>query len=218
MNDAPRALMRLAVQRVLHPEGALHTSWLPPDWPLRHRHVARLNAAGRAVLADLLDADGAIGQVASYRFDSRFSRVALLDTAATRRLAAYVGACAHKALLQPRGAGRALRRQVRRLDADADHFVIARAPLLDTLHLDPVPLQRRPCGTGRVMLDRGARLLLGALAGEDRRLVARVRRKLPRRLARHKLPVLSAAQVAQLQELALLCLIPERLAPWDWLF
>ncbi|WP_422650077.1 hypothetical protein [Cupriavidus sp. H18C1] len=45
-----------------------------------------------------------------------------------------------------------------------------------------------------------------------------VRRKFPRRLAALPVPALSRPQAAQLRELLLLNLIPERFPTWHWLF
>jgi len=99
-------LVRLVVRFNLHPEIGLHPSWLPADWPSRHRVPARLGEAGRAVLADQLRrAQGPDAGSADYNFDARFKRVALLDADALRRLAAYLGFCVHLPLFRLRGGG-----------------------------------------------------------------------------------------------------------------
>ena len=211
-------LMRLVMRFNLHPELDLHPSWLPHDWPARHRQVMRLGAAGQGVLSDLLRRDGGAAAEPRYNFDSRMSRLALVDGASLRRLAAYTGLCAHKPLLRQRGVGAQLRRQARRLDRDAADFVTDRAPLLAELRMDAAALQRRPMAAGRVLMDRGYRLLLAALAGEGDVVLQQIRRKLPRRVAALAVPDLTERQAAQLRELVLECLIPERLPRWDWLF
>lgn len=222
MAEPAHDLLRLVMRYNLHPELDLHPSWLPADWPARHRQVARLGVAGRGVLSDLLRRDGAgagaAAGAARYSFDSRMSRLALIDGASLRRLAAYTGLCAHQPLLRQRGVGTQLRRQARRFDADAADFVIERMPHLSELRMNLSALQQRPQGAGRVVFDRGYRLLLAALAGEDAAILQRVQRKLPRRVAALSVPALAPRQAAQLQEVLLQCLIPERLAAWDWLF
>jgi type III secretion protein K len=67
-------------------------------------------------------------------------------------------------------------------------------------------------------MDRGYRLLLAALSSEGETAVQRLQRKLPRRVADLELPRLSTRQHDQLGELMLSCIVPERLARWDWLF
>jgi type III secretion protein K len=222
MAEPAHDLLRLVMRYNLHPELDLHPSWLPADWPARHRQVARLGVAGQGVLSDLLRRDGAGAGVAAgtarYSFDSRMSRLALIDGTSLRRLAAYTGLCAHQPLLRQRGVGTQLRRQARRFDADAADFVIERMPHLSELRMNLSALQQRPHGAGRVVFDRGYRLLLAALAGEDAAVVQRVQRKLPRRVAALSVPALAPRQAAQLQEVLLQCFIPERLAAWDWLF
>lgn len=217
MSIAANDLMRLVMRHNLHPELDLHPSWLPPDWPARHRQIVRLTEAGKRVLSDVLRRDGLAGEP-RWNFDSRMSRLALLDGAALRRLAAYTGLSAHKPLLRQRGVGAQLRRQARRLDRDAAEFVAERVPLLGELRMNTDALQHRPQAAGRVVMDRGYRLLLAALAGEGEPLLHRTRHKLPRRVAALAVPTLNPHQAAQLRELLLQCLVPERLPGWDWLF
>jgi type III secretion protein K len=45
-----------------------------------------------------------------------------------------------------------------------------------------------------------------------------VRRRFPRRLAVLSVPTLEPGQARQLDELMLMCIVPERLPQWDWLF
>lgn len=208
-------LLRLVMRHNLHPELDLHASWLPAGWPLRHRRVARFGAAGQGVLAQLLRAEAGAPR---YNVDSRLGRLALVDGASLRRLAAYTGLCAHKSLLRQRGIGAVLRRQARRFDADAAEFVAERLPALTELRMNVAALQQHPAGAGRTVLDRGYRLLLAALAGEGEAVLRRVQRKLPRRVSTLGLPELAPRQANQLQEVMLQCLIPERLPAWDWLF
>jgi type III secretion protein K len=216
----PMDLVRLVMRFNLHPEIDLHPSWLPANWPARHRSLARLGEAGRAVLANQLRrAQMPVSGTGDYNFDARLKRVALLDAAALRRLAAYVGFCVHLPLFRLRGgAGAQIRRQARRLDADAVDFVLDRVPQLTELHMDSDLLQQRPIATGRVVVDRGHRLLLGAAAAEGDAVLQRLRHKLPRRISNLGVPQLQPRQAQQLNELMLSCIVPERLPQWDWLF
>lgn len=216
----PMDLVRLVMRFNLHPEADLHPSWLPANWPLQHRSLARLGPAGLAVYAELLRRGQPPSVAGSdYNFDSRLRRLALLDGASLRRLAAYVGFCAHLPLFRVRGgAGFQIRRQARRFDRDAVDFVLERVPQLTELRMDTAALQQRPLAAGRVVLDRGYRLLLGAAASEGEATLQRLRHKLPRRISTLSVPQFERRQAQQLHELMLSCIVPERLPQWDWLF
>ena len=225
--DGPRGgpldLLRLVMRANLHPEDELHPSWLPADWPARHRRLTRLTPGGRAMLGDvlapLLQQRGMAPPVPDYRFDDRLKRLSLLDGPTLRQLAIYGGLCAHMPLLKLRGpVGTQMRRQARRLARDAVEFVLERTPPLSGLRMDSQPIQLRPASCGRVVVQRGYRLLMGTLAGQGDAVLQRVQRKLPRRLATLPVPVLSGSQVNQMSELMLLCIVPERFPSWDWLF
>ena len=138
---------------------------------------------------------------------------------AVRKLAALTGWCAHAPLLLQRGAlGSQMRRQAARYGDDLEDFVRERAPRLTALRMDAQSLEQNPLGAGRAVVLRGHRLLLGTVAAEGAAPLERVRRKLPHRLAGLRLPTLNATQRAQVEELMLLCIVPERLPQWDWLF
>jgi len=216
----PMDLVRLVMRFNLHPEADLHPSWLPANWPARHRSLARMGPAGRAVLADMLRRGQAPAHAAAdYNFDSRLKRLALLDAASLRRLAAYLGFCVHLPLFRVRGgAGLQIRRQARRFDRDAVDFVLDRVPQLTELRMDSAMVQQRPLSTGRVVLDRGYRLLLGAAASEGETVLHRLKHKLPRRISALGVPQFEPRQALQLNELMLSCIVPERLPQWDWLF
>lgn len=212
-------LVRLAMRQHLHPEAELHPSWLPPAWPLKHRRIASLGPGGRAVLGELLRRRDGLGREADYLYDARCKRLALMDGPSLRKLAALTGWCAHAPLLLQRGAlGAQLRRQAARYGDDLEDFVRERVPRLTALRMDPQPLEQNPLGAGRAVVLRGHRLLLGTVAAEGAAPLERVRRKLPHRLAGLRLPTLNTTQRAQVEELMLLCIVPERLPQWDWLF
>jgi type III secretion protein K len=213
----PRDLLRLVVSHNLDPHLGLHPSWLPPHWPARHRRISAWGPAGQAVLGALVR--GQHGGAPDYQFDSRLKRLMLMDAAALRRLAVYAGLGAHRALLeQGSPAGSQLRRQARRYDRDAMRFALQRMPALPQLRMELRAMQERPLATGRLLVSRGYRLLLGALATEGEEGVRRVRHKFPRRLAALSVPALQPRQTEQLSELMLSCIVPERLPQWDWLF
>lgn len=215
----PLTLMRLIAHFNLHPEADLHPSWLPAEWPARHRHPVRWNAGGRAMLSALLRQRELSDAQPLFDFDARLARLALLDGAALRRLAFYTGLCVHLPLLKLRtDVGSALRRQAMRFDPEAVEFALDRVPVPTALRMDPAPLQQRPHGAGAVVVARGYRLLLAAAASAGETPLKRVQLKLPRRACAHGVPHLREAQLRQLDELMLSCIVPERLPQWDWLF
>jgi type III secretion protein K len=212
----PLGLLRLVMRLQLQPQADLHPSWLPPDWPARYRQLQRLGPGAQAALADWMRPRmPAVG----LNFDARRKRLLLLDGKSLRRLAMYCGLCAHAPLLRQRGpAGAQVRRQARRIDRDAQHVVLERLPALDSLAIDTRRIDERPACAGRVMVARGYRLLLGAVAAEGEEVLQRLQRKLPRRAASLPLPSLQPRQLNQLTELMLMGVVPERLPQWDWLF
>ncbi|MCT9073525.1 type III secretion system protein SctK [Cupriavidus gilardii] len=123
-----------------------------------------------------------------------------------------------------------LRRAARRFDPQAVAFILKRVPDLPDLPMNLDPIRARPSSAARVMAERGYRLLCGlvqalppaasgtAQGDAPSALLNAVRRKFPRRLAALPVPALSRPQAAQLRELLLLNLIPERFPTWHWLF
>ena len=219
--DSALALLRLVLRLNLHPEASLHPSWLPADWPVSARaRLARLAPEAQALLRDALVRAGVLAAEPDHAFDSPVKRLLLLDAPALRRLAFYASLCVHAPLMRPRrdALAAALRRQARRLDDDAVDFVLERAPQATELQMSAHALRERPGACGRILVDRGHRLLLALMADEGEAATARLARMLPRRAAGLVVPVLAARQKQQLRELVLACIVPERLARWDWLF
>lgn len=215
----PLDMLRLALRQGLHPQDELHPSWLPPDWPVRHRTIARLGPAGRAVLGQVLRARGLADEAPDLQFDSQLKRLDLMDAASLRLLAIYCGMAAHKPLFGVRGGlGGQVRRQARRIADDAVDFVLDRVPQLTHIRVDTERLQQHPHAAGHVMVQRGYRLLAGAVLPEGPAVLQRIRRKLPQRVSLLRVPPLQPRQLEQLRELMLLCIVPERLPQWDWLF
>jgi type III secretion protein K len=218
---APMRLLRLVLAFNLHPQASLHPSWLPPAWPAPQRAAVRtLKPAAQDVLGEVLRQRGVLPIATDFDFDARPKRLLLLDAPSLRRLAFYASLCAHAPLLRVRRSRLAalMRRQAARFDADAVDFVLERAPQPSALRMSAHPLEEHPWGCGRVLMDRGYRLLQGVLAAEGERAVQRLQRKLPRRASALPVPALSTHQADQLRELMLSCIVPERLPAWDWLF
>jgi len=213
----PRDPLRAAMRLNLHPQQDVHSSWWPSDWPAAHRRAGALGPQAQALLAQWLHRRFAAAPN-DYRFDTPLRRLALLDGPSLRRLAAYVGLAVHRPVFLQRGVGRRLLRHARRLDTDADGFILERVPALPALGMNHAPLLTRPAGAGRIIFDRGHRLLAALLQEIDEPLRAAAQRKLPRRAAALATPSLASPQRQQLEELTFMCLIPERLGSWDWLF
>ena len=230
---SPTRLLRAVLAYNLHPEATLHPSWLPPEWPVRRRAEMRGWAAdAQQALGAVLRARGVFDAAPDWNFDRPVKRLLLMDPPSLRRLAYTASLCAHAPLLRPRRGPLAtpLRRQAARLGDGALAFVLERAPQPTELRMSARELQEHPAGAGRVLAERGYRLLLGLIAregkgvgvgvgkGESDIALRRLQRMLPRRLAALAVPALTDRQAAQLEELMLACIVPERFARWDWLF
>lgn len=215
----PLDMLRLVARFNLHPELDLHPSWLPAEWPARHRSVTRLGPAGRAVLGDMLRRRKQTVCAPIYNFDSPLKRLVLLDSNSLRKLAVYVGLSVHSPLLKIRNeVGAQVRRQARRFDRDAVDFIIDRVPQTSAFKMHTEAMELRPSAAGRTIVSRGYRLLVSALAPEGETVVRRLQHKMPRRVASLNVPPLKPRQSEELNELMLMCIVPERLPQWDWLF
>ena len=247
------ALARAVADLAQRPLAHLHPSWLPADWPLAWRRADRFGPAPADVLAQPLglgaegDRDAAIHRL--LQAPPSLARLVLMPRSDLRLLAWWLGLAVHQAgfaserrmlpaqladsiaplpgaLAAPLigSAPRAMRRAARRLDRHAVAFILKRVPALPALPMNLAPLRAHPPGAGRLMAERGYRLLCGLLAAEARHeacaapLLQALRRKFPRRLAALSPAPLTPAQAAQLRELLLLNLIPERFPAWHWLF
>lgn len=211
-------LVRLAVRFNLHPEDDFHPSWLPTDWPAAYRSRHRYGSGALPLLGRCLRERGALDDAIEFSFDSRVRRLALMDGASLRRLAAYCGLSTHKPLFKTRSTAAAMRRLADRIDPGAAEFVLKRAPDLTELVLNQRVVRANPAGVGRLVVDRGYRMLLGVLATEGNALLGRTLRKLPHRVSALSIPAFKPVHIGQLGELIFLCLIPERMSEWDWLF
>jgi type III secretion protein K len=214
-------LLRLVLQYNLHPELGVHPSWAPETWPVRYRaRLGRLAPSAQSVLGEVFKRCRTVPTEADYHFDSRRKRLLLIDRPTLRRLAFYTSLCAHASLLRPRrdALSTQMRRQARRFDKDAVEFVLDRAPEPTEIKMSATTLMARPHSAGRVLMERGYRLLFALLLPEGDDIVHRIQRRLQRRLAALPVPQLTRIQLQQLDELILSCIVPERTAQWDWLF
>ncbi|MGM9484831.1 SctK family type III secretion system sorting platform protein [Roseateles sp. NT4] len=205
----------------LRPASGLHLSWMPVDWPLAASSKLRsLSPRSEVLLGAALVQRHVLPDAKRWEFESGLARLSLIDGASLRRLAFYMSLCAHASLMRARwsSVGSALRRQARRIDADAVEFVLERTPELVSLQMSEEQLRSNPRGIGRLMFDRGYRLLIGLATEIDEACAERVALKLPRRAVMLGAARLTAVQREDLGELVIACLVPERLAQWDWLF
>lgn len=237
------ALARAVADLLQRPLRHWHPSWLPADWPPGLRRADRFGDAAAGVLAAPLNLAGdAAAQdrlLALLTGADPLPRVVLIERNALRLLAMWLGLAVHKAgfaierrmvpaqlaesigPLASRLAGatpRAMRRAARRIDPQAVAFVLKRVPDLADVPMNLAPMRARPACAARLMAERGHRLLGGLLDAYGAPLGRVWTHKSPRRLALLPPAALSRNQAAQLRELVLLNLIPERFPAWHWLF
>lgn len=211
-------LYRLAVEFNRRPDRYVGADWLPDDWPDRYRDLERFGERGRAVLAAALLARLAPGAPLVFEFGSRVARIALLDRDALATLGAYCGLMLHRAWLRDAGNWRSHTALVDAFGHSAMPFVLDRAPPFEAIGETLEPYRRAPFEAIDVIRRRGCRLLFDLVAAEHAPLASRLALKFPRTLAAQPSYGLSLLHRQHLAELILLCLIPERLAQWDWLF
>ncbi len=216
---------RLVADFNLHPDHYVDPSWPMGIWPAPWNEIARFGERGRRVLARALlaqvglqeDATGALP--ADYDFGSRDKRLALLPREAFEHLAHLCGLCLHKSWLGSGEVTRGVEKALQlRFGPEMMSFVRKETPPFDAVSETLEPMRRYPKLVVQKIGARGARLLLDFIAPAGVPVFARTRLKLPR-IADVQPPYrLGDAQRAELAELLFLCLIPERLRTWDWLF
>lgn len=219
--DLAVRLMRQIMRHNLQPELAVHPSWLPAAWPARYRPIVRqFTPKASHALGGVLRRSGVLAATADYHFDSRRKRLLLLDGQALRRLSFYLSLCAHAPLLRLRRDALAaqLRRQARRLDVNAVEFVLDRAPQPTEIRMSDTAFRADPWSSGRLLMERGYRLLLATVLPEGESVVRCMQLRFPKRAAALNVPALQPRARAQLEELILSCIVPERMSEWDWLF
>lgn len=218
--DAARAarLYRLAVEFNLRPDRYIDPSWLPHDWPARYRDFAAFGERGRAVLARHLLAQNGLAERYVFGFGSLVARLALIERSALTTLAAYCGLMLHRAWLQEAPNWRTHSVLVDAFGYNAMPFVLDRAPPFDAIGESLEPFRQTPRAAVDAIRQRGARLLLDFVAPEGDAIIERMRLKFARGVSEQPAYGLSPVHRQHLAELIFLCLIPERLAQWDWLF
>jgi len=220
--DRRARLARLRLRDATRVSLDLHPSWLPADWPLRHRQLARLGAGGHEALSAWLRAAQGLPDPACRLAGPAdlAERLCAIDGRDLRRIALECGVVAHRDQLLQGELAPELWRQARRLHPDLAEFALARWPASPALALSDRALKARPRAAGRVVLLRGYRLMLGciAAAGAGAPLLRRVRLKFPRRASAEAVLPLVGARRAAYEELVHMCVVPERFGQWDWLF
>jgi len=216
MNEA--RMHRLAVEFNLRPDRYISADWLPDDWPARHRDIEAFGERGRAVLASALLARLGPGAAPVFAFGSRVARIALLDRDALATLGAYCGLMLHRAWLREAANWRAQSALVDAFGHSAMPFVLERAPPFEAISETLDAYRRTPHDAIDAIRRRGCRLVYDFVAAEHEQLAPRLALKFPRTLAAQAPYGLSVKHRQHLAELIFLCLIPERLAQWDWLF
>lgn len=209
----------------LRPDRYVDPSWPIGIWPAPWNEIERFGARGRSVLARaLFDTVGLkedeTGHVpADYDFASRDKRLALLPRDAFADLARLCGLCLHKSWLASSEVTRGVEKALQ-LDFGPETmaFVRGQTPPFDAVSETLEPMRRYPKLVVQKIGARGARLLLDFIAPAGMPVYARTRLKLPRIADVQPAYRLGDAQRAELAEVLFLCLIPERLRAWDWLF
>jgi type III secretion protein K len=217
-------LVRLRVGLRFHTDlvDGLHASWLPPEWPQPLRLLSRYGAGAREPLQRCLRQRWQVAPPPFVAADGApvdpLAALGWIDAASLRRLAVLIGWSTHRALWRERSLVGRLNRCAARHGAGTGRYVTERLPVLPQLAMDLAPLLARPHSIGRTVTARGYRLLRSLLAEPGDAMLCRSQLKLPRRVAAARVPALDAPQRRELHELVRLCLIPDRLPTWDWLF
>lgn len=224
--DANRGrFAQLVAEFNLRPDRYVDPSWPLGIWPAPWNEMTRFGERGRRVLARALfdtvglheDASGNVP--ADYDFAARDKRLALLPRDAFDSLAQLCGLCLHKAWLVSdevtRGVEKALQLG---FGSEVIAFVRKETPPFDAVSETLESMRRYPKLVVQKIGARGARMLLDFIAPAGMPVVARTRLKLSRVADVQPAYRLNEAQRAELAELLFLCLIPERLRAWDWLF
>ena len=223
-SDRAGRFARLVSEFNLRPDRYVDPSWPAGMWPSPWNEIVRFRERGARVLANALLAavdvpvDDTGAAQCEFEFAAREGRLALLPREPLLELAGLCGLCLHKAWLKSdvtRGVEKAM---LAEFGAQTMAFVRERTPPFDAISETLEPVQRYPKLVVQKIRARGARLLLDFVASTSRPVLARMRLKLPRIADVQPEYRLNDAQRDELAELLYLCLIPERLQAWDWLF
>lgn len=220
-----RRFAQLVAEFNLRPDRYVDPSWPTGLWPAPWNDVSAFGERGRLVLAKALAhvvglcAEGSEELMADYDFSSRDKRLALLPREALAELAQLCGLCLHKAWLASSDVTRGIDKSLTlAFGADTLQFVHTRTPPFDAVSETLETMRRYPKLVVQKIGARGARLLLDFIAPAGASVFARTRLKLPRIADVQPAYRLNDAQRSEFAELLFLCLIPERLSAWDWLF
>lgn len=209
---------RLIVEFNLQPDRYIDPSWLPQEWPAPYRDLARFGRRGLRVLAQhLLTENGLLGHT-TFEFGSKIARLALIERSALTTLGDYCGLILHRVWL-----GEALYLHehaalVAAFGRTAVPFVLHRAPPFGAIGETLEPFRHSPQQAVNMMRLRGCRLLLDLMASEGDEVSRRVRLKFTHAVSEQPPYGLNTMHRQHLAELIFMCLIPERLVQWDWLF
>ncbi|RKP50598.1 SctK family type III secretion system sorting platform protein [Trinickia fusca] len=220
-----RRFAQLVAEFNLRPDRYVDPSWPAGLWPAPWNDMSRFGERGQIVLAKALanvvglSAEGSGALPADYDFSSRDKRLALLPREALAELAQLCGLCLHKAWLAGSDVTRGVDKSLTlAFGVDTLQFVHTRTPPFDAVSETLETMRRYPKLVVQKIGARGARLLLDFIAPAGASVFARTRLKLPRIADVQPAYRLNDAQRSELAELLFLCLIPERLSGWDWLF
>lgn len=216
-------LARLISEFNLRPDRYVDPSWPSGIWPAPWNDLGRFGERGRAVLArSVLGAANGVAEtgeiLTDYDFASRDKRLALLPREALASLAQLCGLCLHKPWLTGGLTRRIEKNLQKEFGSETLLFVRGHTPPFDAIGETLDPVRRYPKLVAQKIRARGGRLLLDYVAPAGAAVLSRMRLKLTRVADVQPGYRLSDAQRDEFAELIFMCLIPERLRSWDWLF
>jgi len=211
-------MIRLACAFNFRPDDYIHPSRWPVEWPLPYRDASIFQERGRRALAAGLLAYAGVAEAYDFHFATRAARLALLPPAALMRLADGLGIALYLSWLTESGSRRVDRTITAAFGGDALDFAFERMPRFDAFGETLEPVKSQPKQLVARIRHRGGRLLTDFVAPYGDPLLQRLRLKLSVEIDAEPPYLMSTAQREQVAELLFICLIPERLSTWDWLF
>jgi hypothetical protein len=221
-----RTLCALVQQFNLAPAAYVDPSWLPPEWLPQFERWGGVGGAMHPRTANALShwllRQHALAQAFDFDFSAADKRLALLDAAAFRKLARYLGLAIYARCLRGVVERSARGTLVQRIGADAYDFVLRKAPAVNlggsAQRVDPASadLEAQLIATG------GARLLAALPCGAPA-VRSRAQLKLPRpaRFGTADGSAVAAAsesEAAATRRVLISHFIPELVPQWAWLF
>ncbi|MDY7577163.1 SctK family type III secretion system sorting platform protein [Herbaspirillum sp. RTI4] len=214
-------LETLVHQFNFRPETYVHESWYADDWPAMYRQPTAFRTAGVKRLAAMLNAQHGLSHCYEFNFSSPARRLFLLPGDVLEVLATALGLLFFQSyVLDLAGAGRlaflhdGFGRRLTTLVAVRCPSVAfaAVATLAEEVPFLSLPSLRLLCAA------LGRRMLLTLAEGEGIPVVTRTRLKYARSVPVDTRVSFSAEEQSLATELCLMCLIPEEIPAWDWLF